>query len=178
MTNYKAILDYYHKGNTTTQIATLCECSRTTVLKTVKRAKECGIELPVGCKFSDAELLSVLYPNRLHREEYVQPDFYELEKDKKKRRLTIFVMWRRYYKRTLAAGGKPYKKSQFFKMFRQYRFLNCRFRFKSTATMKKIRSFFLSATYFTEGKKILTRKEAWENLVLWCKKMRLNPYKL
>ena len=31
MTNYKAILGYYHKGNTTTQIAKLCECSRTTV---------------------------------------------------------------------------------------------------------------------------------------------------
>ena len=114
MTNYKAILNYYSKGNTTTQIAILCECSRTTVLKTIKRAKECGIELPVSCKLSDVELLSVLYPKRLHREEYAQPDFYKLEKDKKKRRLTIFVMWRRYYKRTIAAGGKPYKKSQFF----------------------------------------------------------------
>ena len=146
MTNYKAILEYYYKGNTTTQIAILCECSRTTVLKTVTRAKECGIVLPVGCRFSDVELLSVLYPKRLHREGYAKPDFYALEKDKKKRRLTIFVMWRRYYKRTIAAGGKPYKKSQFFKMFRQYLFLSSRFSFKPTETMKKIRSYFLSAT--------------------------------
>ena len=43
MTNYRAILEYHYKGNTTTQVAKLCECSRTTVLKTIKRAKECGL---------------------------------------------------------------------------------------------------------------------------------------
>ena len=117
MTNYRAILNFYSKGNTTTQIAKLCECSRTTVLKTIKRAKECGIQLPLTSEMSDLKLLTMLYPKRVHREGYVQPDFYSLEKDKKKRKLTIFVMWRRYYKRTLAAGGKPYGKSQFFKMF-------------------------------------------------------------
>lgn len=61
MTNYKAILGYYHKGNTTTQIAKLCECSRTTVLKTIKRAKQCGIDLPLSDKTSDYDLLKTLY---------------------------------------------------------------------------------------------------------------------
>ena len=37
MTNYRAILLYYSKGNTTTQVATICGCSRTTVIRTIKR---------------------------------------------------------------------------------------------------------------------------------------------
>lgn len=179
MTNYRAILNYYQKGNTTTQIATLCECSRTTVLKTIKRAKECGLELPVDSSISDMKLLKILYPKRVHREGYAQPDFYELEKDKKRRKLTIYVMWRRYYKRTLAAGGKPYKKSQFFKLFQRYKDIyNSRFRFGSTPTMTKAYSFFWDTTYFTTSNRILTKSEAWEKLVLWCKKMRLNPDRL
>lgn len=28
MTNYRAILQYYSQGSTTTQIATICQCSR------------------------------------------------------------------------------------------------------------------------------------------------------
>jgi len=179
MTNYRAILNFYSKGNTTTQIAKLCECSRTTVLKTIKRAKECGIQLPLTSEMSDLKLLMMLYPKRVHREGYAQPDFYSLEKDKKKRKLTIFVMWRRYYKRTLAAGGKPYGKSQFFKMFQIFSDpFNRGFRFQTTETIKKAYSFFWSATYFTNESRILTRREAWEKLVLWCKKMRLDPQKL
>ena len=107
MTNYRAILEYHYKGNTTTQVARICECSRTTVLKTIKRAKECGLELSLFDKTSDYDLLKKLYPKRVRKEEYAAPNFYELEKDKKKRKLTIFVMWRRYYKRTLAAGLNP-----------------------------------------------------------------------
>ena len=120
MTNYRAILQYHYRGNTTTQIAKLCECSRTTVLKTIKRAKECGIDEPAFELLSDIQLLEKLYPKRVHRTGYEEPDFIALEKDKKKRGLTVFVMWRRYYKRTLAAGKKPYGKSQFFKLFKRY----------------------------------------------------------
>ena len=89
MTNYRAILEYHYKGNTTTQIAKFCECSRTTVLKTIKRAKQCGINLPLSDKTSDYDLLKTLYPKRVRKEEYAAPDFYELEKDKKKRKQTM-----------------------------------------------------------------------------------------
>ena len=87
MTNYRAILEYHYKGNTTTQVARICECSRTTVLKTIKRAKECGLELSLFDKTSDYDLLKKLYPKRVRKEEYAAPNFYELEKDKKKRKL-------------------------------------------------------------------------------------------
>ena len=175
MTNYKAILQYHYAGNTTTQIAKLCECSRTTVLKTIKRAKECAIDEPAFELLSDIQLLEKLYPKRVHRTGYEEPDFIALEKDKKKRGLMVFVMWRRYYKRTLAAGQKPYGKSQFFKMFKMYR-TNSKFHFQSTETMKKAYSFAWEASYLAKGKRMLTMREAWEKLVLWCKKMRLDPH--
>lgn len=120
MTNYRAILEYHYKGNTTTQVARICECSRTTVLKTIKRAKECGLTQSSVARMNDFKLLCKLYPNRVQRAEYTYPDFEAIIKDKKKRKLTKYVAWRRYYKRTIAAGGKPYKKSQFFKLYKTF----------------------------------------------------------
>lgn len=70
MTNYRAILEYHYKGNTTTQVARICECSRTTVLKTIKRAKECGLTKSSVAGMNDFKLLCKLYPNRVQRVEY------------------------------------------------------------------------------------------------------------
>ena len=62
MTDYKSILLYYSKGNTNTQIATICGCSRTTVIKTIKRAKELNLKLPLPATLRDADLYLMLYP--------------------------------------------------------------------------------------------------------------------
>ena len=70
MTNYRAILEYHYKGNTTTQVARICECSRTTVLKTIKRAKECGLTQSSVAGMNDFKLLCKLYPYRVQRAEY------------------------------------------------------------------------------------------------------------
>ena len=178
MTNYRAILQYHYRGNTTTQIAKLCECSRTTVLKTIKRAKECGIDEPAFELLSDIQLLERLYPKRVHRSGYEEPDFIALEKDKKKRGLTVFVMWRRYYKRTLAAGKKPYGKSQFFKLFKRYDTGSFRLEFQYTETMKKasalISDYVCIPSRLGEG----VKRAAKEKFHLWCKKMRLDPQKI
>lgn len=169
MTNYRAILQYHYRGNTTTQIAKLCECSRTTVLKTIKRAKECGIDEPAFELLSDIQLLEKLYPKRVHRSGYEEPDFIALEKDKKKRGLTVFVMWRRYYKRTLAAGQKPYGKSQFFKMFKMYR-TNSKFHFQSTETMKKAYSFAWKLLTWQKGRECLPCGRLGKSLFCGAKK--------
>ena len=81
MTNYRAILEYHYKGNTTTQVARICECSRTTVLKTIKRAKECGLTQSSVAGMNDFKLLCKLYPNRVQRAEYTYPDFEAIIKD-------------------------------------------------------------------------------------------------
>ncbi len=53
MTNYRAILQYHFNGNNNTQISTICGCSRTTVIKTIKRAKELNLVIPVSKTISD-----------------------------------------------------------------------------------------------------------------------------
>ena len=178
MTNYRAILQYHYAGNTTTQIAKLCECSRTTVLKTIKRAKECGIDEPAFELLSDIQLLERLYPKRVHRSGYEEPDFIALEKDKKKRGLTVFVMWRRYYKRTLAAGKKPYGKSQFFKLFKRYDTGSFRFEFQYTETMKKVSALISDYVCIPSRLGEGVKRAAKERFHLWCKKMRLDPQKI
>ena len=57
MTNYRAILLYYSKNNTVTQIATICECSRPTVRRTIARAKELNLTIPVSSDITDESLI-------------------------------------------------------------------------------------------------------------------------
>ena len=64
MVNYRAILLYYTKGNTNTQIATICGCSRPTVIRTIKRSKELKLQLPVSDSISDQELYLMLFPKK------------------------------------------------------------------------------------------------------------------
>lgn len=39
MSKYKLVVEYYEKGNNNSQIATLCNCSRTTVWTVLKRLR-------------------------------------------------------------------------------------------------------------------------------------------
>ena len=70
MTHYRAILEYHYQGNTTMQVARICECSRTTVLTTIKRAKECGLTQSSAAGMNKFKLLCKFYPNRVQRAEY------------------------------------------------------------------------------------------------------------
>ena len=178
MNNYRAILEYHYKGNTTTQVARICECSRTTVLKTIKKAKECGLTRSSVAGMNDFKLLCKLYPNRVQRAEYTYPDFEAIIKDKKKRKLTKYVAWRRYYKRTLAAGKKPYGKSQFFKLFKRYDKGSFRFEFQYTETMKKVSALISDYVCIPSRLGEGVKRAAKEKFHLWCKKMRLDPQKI
>lgn len=96
MTNYKAILLYHSKGNTTTQIATICQCSRTTVLKVINRAKEIDLKIPVPDSLSNKDVYFMLYPNRDRNEEYYLPSWSELDKDMHKRSFLKHRAWQKY----------------------------------------------------------------------------------
>lgn len=96
MTDYKSLLLYYYKGNTNTQIATICGCSRTTVIKTIKRAKELNLKLPLPATLRDSDLYLMLYPKRGKRKGYYIPDIHSIEKDRKKRRFSKFRAWQKY----------------------------------------------------------------------------------
>lgn len=181
MTNYRAILLYHSKGNTTTQVATICECSRTTVLRTIKRAKELNLTIPVSSDITDEELYLMICPNKGRNPEYYYPDFNELDHDRKKRSFTKYRAWQKYCRVAERKGLKAYKKSRFYKLY--YNFfhrLMTALRGKFGENLQEIRAFEIA------GNKIIRRfgKEspAFDTikmeLVGWCKKRRLDPRKL
>lgn len=107
-------------GNTTTQIATICQCSRTTVIKTIKRTQELNLQIPIPNAVSDKELYSMLYPNRSRKEEYYLPNWLELEKDKTKRSFSLYRAWQKYCRVANRLGLKAYGKTRFYNMYNQY----------------------------------------------------------
>lgn len=180
MTNYRAILQYYCQGNTTTQIATICQCSRTTVLKTIKRAAEINLALPVADSISDKELYLMLYLSRGRKEEYYLPDWYELNKDKTKRKFTKYRAWQKYCRVAKKLGLKAYGKSRFYRLYKDYLTVHTKPAAKVSQILKQIRN-----STFTEGYVInVFGKESNAYRILmaqreqWCKSLRLNSSKI
>lgn len=181
MTNYRAILLYHSKGNTTTQIATICQCSRTTVIKTIKRAVELNLQLPIPNAVSDKELYSMLYPNRSRNEEYYLPDWIELEKDKTKRSFSKYRAWQKYCRIANRLGLKAYGKTHFYNLYNQY-FSLIQYVPKSEVSevLKKIRYYefaidMVSKNYGVDSDqyiKIILERDSW------CKALRLDKSKI
>ena len=180
MTNYRAILLYYSKGNTTTQIATICDCSRTTVIRAVKRAKAINLTLPVSDKIKDEELYFMLYPKRGPKKEYYRPDFYLLNKDKKKRGFTKYRAWQKYCRVAKREGYKAYGKSWFYKLYKDYFSFYTPPHVKRSENMRQIRLFTIWKESCSDV--ILYSDEARARLEAqideWCKKRRLDKKRI
>ena len=143
MTNCRAILLYYSKGNTTTQTAIICDCSRTTVIRAIKSAKAIGPALPVSDQIKDEELCFMLYPKRGPKKEYYRSDFYILNQDKKKRGFTKYRAWQKYCRVAKREGYKAYGKSWFHKLYKDFFAFYMSSRVKRGENMKQIRLFTL-----------------------------------
>lgn len=180
MTNYRAILLYYSKGNTTTQVATICGCSRTTVIRTIKRAKQINLSIPVSDSIKDKELYFMLYPGRGPKKEYYMPDFYLLNKDKKKRNFTKFRAWQKYCRVAKREGYRAYSKSQFYKLYQDFFSTFPAPTAVRSENLTKIRIFTLIKKSIFEAKEFsisaLSRVES--EIDDWCRERRLDKIKI
>lgn len=181
MTNYRAILQYYYNGNTNTQISTICGCSRTTVIKTIKKAKVLNLVIPVPKTISDEELYLMFCPQKGRKQGYYYPDFNELDHDRIKRSYTKYRAWQKYCRVAHRKGLKAYKKSRFYKLYQNFFSpLMSSLKAKVSDHLEQIRAFEIA------GKLILSRfgenSKAYEHvrddILMWCKKLRLEPRKL
>lgn len=163
MTDYRSILLYYSKGNNNTQIATLCKCTRKTVIKTIKIAQEKKIEIPVPDAISDKQLMNMLYPNRASNEEYAMPDFEWEKYNMTKHRTTKELSWKRYQKRCIKEGKKPYSRTQFYKLYQEY--FNPPKAKTNKEIITKLETYNYVLAYCEENseeyKRIKTEKEEW-----------------
>lgn len=179
MVNYRAILLYYTKGNTNTQIATICGCSRPTIIRTIKRAKELNLKLPVDDNITDQQLYLMLFPKKGRKEGYYYPDFYLLDKDRKKRSFTKFRAWQKYCRVSSRMGLRAYKKTQFYKLY--YLFYHKPIiRACAGKNLMQVRYYeALSARMLKKyGVDHIAFLELEQEITIWCHRLRLDKQKL
>lgn len=181
MTNYKAILLYHSKGNTTTQVATICQCSRTTVLKVIKRATELNLKLPLPDSLSDKDIYFMLYPTRDRNEEYYLPNWSELDKDRLKRSFSKYRAWQKYCRVAKKLGLKAYGKSRFYDLYNDYFFVS------NSASQECSGEVLAKIKYFEDGLEMIVNTCGMdsdpyrffiEERSEWCKEMKLDKAKI
>lgn len=121
MSKYKLIIEYYLKGNNRTQIATLCNCSRTTVWMVLKKVNAIGIGLDELGGMSEKELAYLLFPEKAKAGDgYLIPDFNWEEFQMIKHRSSIRLCWRRYCKRAAKQNLMAYSWKCFITLYNAY----------------------------------------------------------
>lgn len=181
MTDYRAILLFFSKNNTVTQIATICGCSRPTVYKTIQRAKAINLQVPVPNTISDEELYVMLNPKKGRRAGYYYPDFNELDHDRIKRNFTKYRAWQKYCRVAQRMGLKAYKKSRFYKLFHNFFSpLMSALKAKTSKILEQIRAFDIAGKLILSrfGENSLEFENIKAEIVAWCKKLRLEPRKI
>lgn len=181
MTNYRAILLYHHNGNTNTQIATICGCSRTTVIKTIKRAEELNLAIPVDRSISDEELYLMFCPQKGRKQGYYYPDFNELDHDRIKRKYTKYRAWQKYCRVAQRKGLKAYKKSRFYELFHKFFSpLMSSLKAKVGENLEQIRAFEIAGKWILSrfGENSAPFDSVRMDIITWCKKLRLEPQKV
>lgn len=128
MTNYRELLRLKSLGLNNSRIADSLQCSRTTVVAVLERAKAAGLALPIPASMSDKELEEKLYPNSPGKAIYKMPDYAYVHKELQRSGVTLNLLWLEYCDQCRAAGEIPYQSTQFNKYYSDY--LN-----KANATM-------------------------------------------
>lgn len=91
----------YEVGLSLREIATSCNCGKTTVSEVLGRAEKTGIAWPV--ELSDKQLLSLLYPPAESKNSTPEPDMEYIFYEMKKKGVTLMLLWEEY-KRTHPEG--------------------------------------------------------------------------
>lgn len=122
MLNYRLIIEYYQKGNNNSQIATLCGCSRPSVIKVINRVLGLNRETKHLLLLSDKELNELLFPNRKqYKDDYLMIDFVWEEFQMVKHKSSIRLCWRRYCKRAVKQNLKAYTWRRYLTLYHEYK---------------------------------------------------------
>lgn len=120
MKNYKEILRLKSLGIKNTQIASSCNCSRTTVINTLKRAEECNLDWETVRDSSNEELAKKLMPAYKPSVSYQMPDYEYIHREMAKSGVTLSLLWVEYCDQCRQSELLPYKQTQFNKYYRDF----------------------------------------------------------
>lgn len=120
MKNYKEILRLKSIGIKNTQIASSCNCSRTTVINTLNRAEECNLDWENVRDLSNEELAQKLIPSLKPSVSYQMPDYEYIHREMAKSGVTLSLLWVEYCDQCRQSEFLPYKQTQFNKYYRDF----------------------------------------------------------
>lgn len=170
MVKYSLIIEYLDKGNNFSQVARLCCCSRMTVWRVVERLDYLKIETIDLNRVGEAELRSLLFPERAKKgEKYLIPDFKWEEFQMRKHQSSLRLCWRRYCKRAAKQGLKAYSWASFGLLYSQYKKPRADDDDPHDAVRNKLKHYNLLLSYCNPGgtsyEKIKQEKEDWLKLL-------------
>lgn len=119
MINHREILRLESLGLNNTQIATSCECARSTVIEVLQRARAKGLSYPLPENISDRELTRILYPSA-EEPQYRMPDYAQVHREMQKSGVTLNLLWIEYCEACRLSGEHAYKSTQFNKYYSDY----------------------------------------------------------
>lgn len=120
MTNYREILRLNSLGLNNSQIAEACGCSRTTVVQTLRLAKDKSISYPLPKEMSDKELMETLFPPPPNKIKYKMPDYEYVYREMQRKGVTLNLLWLEYCDRCRNSSEVPYQSTQFNKYYRDF----------------------------------------------------------
>ena len=120
MTNYREILRLNSLGYNNSEIADACDCSRTTVIATLRQADGVGIRYPLPDSISDWDLPQALFPSAPAKAVYQMPDYEKAHRDYQAKRVTLNQLWIECCEACQKSGVLPYQLTQFKKYYREY----------------------------------------------------------
>jgi len=111
----------YEAGLSNRAIASACRISNSTVGEYLRQAETVGLSWPIAAGLGEAELWDWLYPERPLRIEpepkHPLPDWETVEKEKRKKGVTLQLLWQEYKKRY----PDGYQYSQFCEHFQRWK---------------------------------------------------------
>jgi len=120
MTNYREILRLDSLGLNKTQIAEANGCSRTTVIQTLRLAKENRLEYPLPDSMSDRQLVHLLFPDAAGKPTFKMPDYEYVHRELQKNGVTLNLLWLEYCDACRTGGEIPYQSTQFNKYYNDF----------------------------------------------------------
>jgi len=120
MTQIREILRLQSLEVVQVKIAESCNCSRDTVKRILKKAKNLGIGWPLDKKISDEELEKLFYPRKAIISDCKMPNVERIHKELLKKGVTLKLLWHEYYEECLQNNEKPFMLTQFCFHYRKY----------------------------------------------------------
>ncbi len=120
MINYHEILRLRSFGYTQRQIALCLHCSRNTVSEIYELSDAKGVSWDTHSKFSNQEIIRLLYPEKENPSLRKIPDYNLIHKELARPGVTLTLLWSEYYERSHTEGLIPYQYTQFCDYYRYY----------------------------------------------------------